>query len=227
MLYRHRLQNLSLKSCNRYKGSVVQVTYVGLISLNWPRDLFRHLEKMPRVKALSNLFAFGFQFWRIFVFIQLIWPLCWAAESKCYQLDGSINDGDFPCDPSADHSVCCGSDWACLENGLCQNTQYINPDLVEGTNWLGSCTDRTWSSIECLNECDSGSFFSSTKFKRSLTWNPSSINSNDPLRYSHLLLRRLRLWQRNKFEDITWAAEDFHYCQVSYNQVIVQRVQPV
>ena len=163
VLCRFRLQNLSLDSCHCYKGSLVQVTYVGLICLSWPRGLFRHLEKMARVEALKNLFAFGFHSWRIFVFVQLIWSLCWAAESKCYRLDGSINNDDFPCNPSADHSICCGSGWACLENGLCQNTLHSNSELPEGTNWLGTCTDISWNSTECLNKCDGGSFFSSTK----------------------------------------------------------------
>ncbi|CEI61139.1 unnamed protein product [Fusarium venenatum] len=72
-------------------------------------------------------------------------PICIAA-SKCYYPNG-IEANDFPCDPGADESTCCGGGLGtvCLSNKL-----YIGTD---GNTLRGSCTDKNWASPECAMYC--------------------------------------------------------------------------
>src|SRR6266536_6000704 len=51
---------------------------------------------------------------------------------------------DHPCNPDADASVCCGTGWTCLSDGVCK----INE---EGTDFYyrGTCTDFSWNSQSC------------------------------------------------------------------------------
>jgi len=75
-----------------------------------------------------------------------ILPSCLA---KCYYPNGKEATSDFPCDPDAEHSVCCSGDAgfasACLSNKLCQSTS--------GRIIRGACTDPTWMSPECPRYC--------------------------------------------------------------------------
>ncbi|KPM36212.1 hypothetical protein AK830_g10347 [Neonectria ditissima] len=70
---------------------------------------------------------------------------CFAA-SQCYYPNGAKSN-DFPCDPDADESVCCGGGLGsvCLSNKLCQG--------ANGNTVRGSCTDQNWSSLECPMFC--------------------------------------------------------------------------
>ncbi|KAK4178914.1 hypothetical protein QBC36DRAFT_90998 [Triangularia setosa] len=75
---------------------------------------------------------------------------CLAANTKCYYPNGRLATTDSPCDPDAEHSICCfnGSPHgkACLANKMCES-----PD---GKIIRGSCTDRTWASPECAKLCE-------------------------------------------------------------------------
>ncbi|KAL6697227.1 hypothetical protein J3F84DRAFT_368357 [Trichoderma pleuroticola] len=78
-------------------------------------------------------------------FLQLLVP-CSAALKQCYYPNGSPSS-DFPCDPNAKQSACCGGGLgaACLSNKLCQSN--------DGNIIRGSCSDKNWSSPECANFC--------------------------------------------------------------------------
>ncbi|KAL7811306.1 hypothetical protein V8C26DRAFT_408699 [Trichoderma gracile] len=84
-------------------------------------------------------------------FVQLLVP-CSAVLKQCYYPDGSPSS-DFPCDPNAKESACCGSGLGstCLNNRLCQSN---NGNIIRG-----SCSDKDWSSPACASFClsaDSG-----------------------------------------------------------------------
>ncbi|KAI1327436.1 hypothetical protein F5Y16DRAFT_399432 [Xylariaceae sp. FL0255] len=71
-----------------------------------------------------------------------------ATGTTCYFPDGSVAQGNLPCDPDGNVSTCCGvasPDGACLANFLCQD---IDKKLIRG-----SCTDQTWSSPFCPQYC--------------------------------------------------------------------------
>ncbi|KAG8671799.1 hypothetical protein FPOAC2_05157 [Fusarium poae] len=72
-------------------------------------------------------------------------PICFAAN-KCYYPNG-IEANDFPCDPDAKNSVCCGGGLGtvCLSNKLCIG--------ADGNTLRGSCTDKNWASPECAMYC--------------------------------------------------------------------------
>ncbi|KAL1645547.1 hypothetical protein SLS58_003858 [Diplodia intermedia] len=62
---------------------------------------------------------------------------------SCYYPDQSTSD-DTPCDSTAEYSACCGSGATCMANGLC---------LSDGLFSRGSCTDQTWKSDACAQQC--------------------------------------------------------------------------
>ncbi|CAH0057763.1 unnamed protein product [Clonostachys solani] len=70
-----------------------------------------------------------------------------SAASTCYFPNGNVAADNFPCDPDAEESACCGGGLGsvCRSNRLCQNS---NGNLVRGT-----CTDKNWESPECLKYC--------------------------------------------------------------------------
>ncbi|KAH7121730.1 hypothetical protein B0J13DRAFT_512381 [Dactylonectria estremocensis] len=74
------------------------------------------------------------------------------AASQCYYPNGD-KASDFPCDPDADESVCCGGGLGsvCMSNKLCLGSN--------GNTVRGSCTEKDWASSECAMYClgaDSG-----------------------------------------------------------------------
>ncbi|KAK3304886.1 uncharacterized protein B0T15DRAFT_400636 [Chaetomium strumarium] len=70
-----------------------------------------------------------------------------VAKNKCYYPNGVQSDSDFPCDPNAEQSPCCGGSFGsvCLTNKLCRG-----PD---GNLIRGSCTAQDWSAPECAHYC--------------------------------------------------------------------------
>ncbi|KAK4182587.1 hypothetical protein QBC35DRAFT_395680 [Podospora australis] len=77
-------------------------------------------------------------------------------ERQCFLPNGALS-GDKPCDPTADHSMCCFSPDHCLSNGLC-----IDPAVrTKGTDGpskgnmysRGTCTDKTFKSPFCPQQC--------------------------------------------------------------------------
>lgn len=73
--------------------------------------------------------------------------LCYAQKG-CFYPNGVRAGADFPCDPEAADSACCGVGevgTVCLTNGLCRRP---NGNIIRG-----SCTDRSWNSPECPKFC--------------------------------------------------------------------------
>ena len=57
-----------------------------------------------------------------------------AQIKPCYTYDGQSSP-DFPCDPEADVSSCCGGGWRCITNLICKKDVTV----------IGTCTDRRWA----------------------------------------------------------------------------------
>ncbi len=83
----------------------------------------------------------------ILLFFYLLHIFFAQAVGRCYYPNGRESQNDFPCDPKAEHSACCGSGLgnACLNNRLCRG-----PD---GNIIRGSCTDQKWGTGECALYC--------------------------------------------------------------------------
>ncbi|CAG9982220.1 unnamed protein product [Clonostachys byssicola] len=70
-----------------------------------------------------------------------------SAANTCYFPNGKIASDNFPCDPDAEQSACCGGGLGnvCLSNKLCQSSS--------GNVVRGACTDKNWESPECAMYC--------------------------------------------------------------------------
>ena len=77
----------------------------------------------------------------------LLWSLllikiCLGQLKACYQaVEGQVA-GDFPCNPDANVSSCCSPGNICSSNLFCISAS-------NHQNYVGTCTDRTWSSPAC------------------------------------------------------------------------------
>src|SRR5690242_18962405 len=73
---------------------------------------------------------------------------------ECYFPNGHPSP-DKPCDPNALFTQCCGAASRCLTNGLCLNlVNGFEGSETVGTGYSrGSCTDRTWASSLCPQQC--------------------------------------------------------------------------
>ncbi|KAF2203900.1 hypothetical protein GQ43DRAFT_469559 [Delitschia confertaspora ATCC 74209] len=67
------------------------------------------------------------------------------AANKCFYPNKGLAENDTPCNESSEFSHCCRSDELCLSNGLCLGGP---GELVQA-----SCTDQTWSSGRCFQQC--------------------------------------------------------------------------
>ena len=76
------------------------------------------------------------------------------GAQTCYQPDGTEDPGDNPCraPSSTQASACCGRSDLCLDNSLCLS----QTGTINGGFWRGTCTDRTWQSVECPRYCQDG-----------------------------------------------------------------------
>lgn len=106
---------------------------------------------MVRIIAWLNLNTLDRRLRWSFFLIQLI-QLIQAAGPFCFDIDGRYLVGNTACNPSARESVCCGNYWACLENGLCISTE-DSPDIGAKELAIGSCTDPSWGTVECVDFC--------------------------------------------------------------------------
>lgn len=70
-----------------------------------------------------------------------------SAAQQCYAPNGSPTS-DVPCDTGSSPTFCCPSGTKCQSNGLCQNTG--------GQLSRGSCTDETYESQACTQQCIGG-----------------------------------------------------------------------
>ncbi|KAL8681057.1 MAG: hypothetical protein Q9186_002769 [Xanthomendoza sp. 1 TL-2023] len=60
-----------------------------------------------------------------------------AQLKPCFRPNGDYAE-DFPCNPEADVSACCGGNWICGTSLYCKSKS--------GTLVVGTCTDRSWGS---------------------------------------------------------------------------------
>lgn len=77
-----------------------------------------------------------------------------SDANTCYFPNGSPST-DEPCDLNALFTQCCGSASKCLSNGLClvEVKNFIGDDTT-GTQYArGTCTDKTWVSSLCPQQC--------------------------------------------------------------------------
>lgn len=107
-----------------------------------PRPFFQVLcaVKRPTLYCLLALLA-------------LLTPLCFGQLKSCYYDVGSPAN-DFPCDPAANVSICCGGSYYCAEDFYCINRV--------GSWGVGSCTDKRWQDPACPLPLDHGGFFNFT-----------------------------------------------------------------
>lgn len=77
--------------------------------------------------------------------------VCNAQLKACYQAVDNEVSGDFPCNPDADISSCCSSGNVCSSNLYCVSAS-------NQQNYVGTCTDKTWSSSACPFNLTSGIF---------------------------------------------------------------------
>lgn len=94
-----------------------------------PRPFFQVLctVKRPTLYCLLALLA-------------LLTPLCFGQLKSCYYDVGSPAN-DFPCDPAANVSICCGGSYYCAEDFYC---------IIRVGSWgVGSCTDKRWQDPAC------------------------------------------------------------------------------
>ncbi|AEO66599.1 uncharacterized protein THITE_118802 [Thermothielavioides terrestris NRRL 8126] len=68
-----------------------------------------------------------------------------AGLNRCYYPNTNEATGDFPCDPDAAVSMCCGEGSMCLSNKSCKGPKQ---NMIRG-----SCTDQTWESLDCPLYC--------------------------------------------------------------------------
>ena len=69
-------------------------------------------------------------------------PTCFSQLKACYQATDGELAGDFPCNPDANVSSCCASGNICSSNLYCISAG-------NQQNYVGTCTDKTWSSPAC------------------------------------------------------------------------------
>lgn len=75
------------------------------------------------------------------------------GATTCFFPNGDTDSQHFPCDPTAEVSVCCAVGFQCLSNGLCADYRY--PDWQRILR--GGCTDQGWPS-SCGTVCKDGEF---------------------------------------------------------------------
>ncbi|KAF2258409.1 hypothetical protein CC78DRAFT_587165 [Lojkania enalia] len=71
------------------------------------------------------------------------------AIATCYYPNGDTATGHFPCNATADASVCCAETFQCMSNGLCLDPRY--PDF--GRVLRGGCTDENGGEGTCPDFC--------------------------------------------------------------------------
>ena len=90
---------------------------------------------------------------RFLLLLYLSLPLALSSSQPCYNHDGSVVVNDTSCQPELKQSFCCGSGWACLDNGICSNHNTTSiTDMVAGQQ-RATCTDRSFPSDRCPQYC--------------------------------------------------------------------------
>ncbi|KAN0072237.1 hypothetical protein V8E54_009966 [Elaphomyces granulatus] len=73
------------------------------------------------------------------------WALA-ATAFPCYRSAGlGVAISNAACINGDNNTFCCGNDYTCLSNGLCE--------WETGSFWVGTCTDQSWLSSACPKFC--------------------------------------------------------------------------
>lgn len=106
--------------------------------------IFALFSTMRMSQPLSALQAF-----LIFLNLRSIASSALSQQATCYYPNGDVATEDFACFLDQEQSACCGRGSICEATGLCKVAGSIGvSDLVRG-----SCTDKTWTSPECITIC--------------------------------------------------------------------------
>jgi hypothetical protein len=104
------------------------------------------------ITTIRSTFAFSSVTLHFLVSVVTFLLIAHLGESGniCYYPNGDTMGTDVPCDPDAPVTQCCGSRSACLTNGLC----VLEAADDTGISYArGTCTDRSWSSPYCPQQC--------------------------------------------------------------------------
>ncbi|KAI4108349.1 MAG: hypothetical protein LQ339_002250 [Xanthoria mediterranea] len=71
-----------------------------------------------------------------FLLLPLLLQKADAQLKQCYKYGGNSSP-DFPCNPEAETSACCGQGYICRTNLYCE-------DSNDGAKYAGTCTDSNW-----------------------------------------------------------------------------------
>lgn len=79
--------------------------------------------------------------------VVLCWPTRLLSAQKCFWPSGDISPNHVPCNSTTGTkgSACCEPGAACTSAGYCIFKTYYP--------YRGSCTDRTWKSANCADQC--------------------------------------------------------------------------
>ena len=86
----------------------------------------------------------------LFPILLFIYGRILLADQSCYNPDGIVPwKPYYPCNTASNvHSACCGPGDQCTENGYCFGSA--------GFVYRGGCTDNTWQSPNCAQQCRDG-----------------------------------------------------------------------
>lgn len=118
----------------------------GIVSSSFPRPML--LPGSQKYAFLCVHLKYSYER-RIFIMLRLhtlligaLHPLLFTfvVATGCYMSNGSASiDEQWPCNPSAEASICCGVLDYCLGSVMCMDTSADNKLSVQG------CTDSAWS----------------------------------------------------------------------------------
>ncbi|CAL8578007.1 hypothetical protein XPA_003809 [Xanthoria parietina] len=117
----------------------------------------------------------------LLLFLPLYLQTVNAQLKTCYY-HGGESSVDFPCNPEAETSACCGGNWICKTNLYCE-------DSDTGTRYVGSCTDSNWdrnNNVECPLALNAGRYakgYAKFDYDRNITrctnTNPQTLCPNN------------------------------------------------
>lgn len=106
-----------------------------------PRSLFSILT-ISRYFHRQSCSMFGNRFRTLRLLTIILSVDAQSTIKQCFDVTGTPSSVNFPCDPTADVSACCGKGWDCSSNLHCRHE-------IDGETFVGMCTDRTWKDPAC------------------------------------------------------------------------------
>jgi hypothetical protein len=91
-----------------------------------------------------------------FLFLASLLSSITSQSQRCYRPNGDVASGDRSCFPDQENSFCCGTEWVCLDNKVCQSSRLSRQSNGQATFARGTCTDSSWTSEDCPKFCNNG-----------------------------------------------------------------------